>query len=176
MKRFLIPIAALLLVPSWLRADEIPSGYTLSEDGRVIRESELPRTRITKAAWLSECGKNIYPRECARIKRKDAERDRERRRERVYAADRRDIDEDRGPRRSCEATVSAEGKKVWKLIGKGQARSEARLQWEREVISKYGERYADPNYARTSNGDGYSCWEVGRSFRCSLTARPCRAG
>lgn len=178
MKHLLIPIAALLMIPSFLtRADEIPQGYTLSEDGRKIVRQDA--TRLLRAAWLSECGRNITRRECARIMRKDAERERMKRsarnREKIYVVE-RDRDDDRVPRRSCEGSISAEGKKVWKIVGENQARKEARLQWEREVISKFGERYADPKYARTSNGDGYACWEVGRSFRCSLTARPCRAG
>jgi hypothetical protein len=89
---------------------------------------------------------------------------------------RRDYDDVERNIGRCGREVAAEGKKIWSWVGLNSAKREARLQWEREVQAKLGERYSDPSYARKLDGDGYICWKAGGSNRCSFTARPCRAG
>ncbi len=173
--KHLIPVGLLLMAfPSLSHADEPYVGYERERTQANVYQ------RIAGRDWWSDCGRRITERDCRRIRAKDAQRSRyarDRREERIYAAEprRRDRDEDIGPRKQCGDVTPAEGKKTWGILGESAARREARLQWEREVVSKLGERYSDPAHAKTLNGDGYSCWWAGRSRRCSFTARPCKA-
>lgn len=186
MKLAIIPIAALLMIPSWARADEIPQGYTLNEQGIVV---PIERTRIMKAAWLSSCGKNITPRECRAIKRKDEQRERSKRstrtiRERVYVAQ---------PREEADENTVVFRKRCWghpirakgaQRPGKGWATRVAKEAWQREVRYDAGEAYLTWNRAKKVSGDqepGITCNESSIStigvqqYRCEAKAIPCKA-
>jgi sensor c-di-GMP phosphodiesterase-like protein len=175
MKAFIIPLAALLCIPAWARADEIPLGYMLNEQGKVVHESEMPRTRIIRT---SACGQYITQRECNRIQKKNAERRAQARRrdvirERVYVVERernRD-DDDRSGRRCSGRIISAKGAQrpteAW-------ARRVAIEAWAREVRYDLGETYLTWSNARNNRTICNPSSIGGFQIRCEARGEPCQ--
>lgn len=158
MKLAIIPIAALLMIPSWISHADEPYGY--------VKGSE---TRLQRA---SDCGRYISRYECDRIKAKNESRRRAAREDRAY---------DGGGKGCWKRAIQAKGAQ---RPGKAWATRLAKESWQREVRYDAGETYLSWSRARKIRGDyapGITCNESGISsfgiqqYRCEANAIPCSA-
>jgi hypothetical protein len=199
MKIAIIPILAIACIPSWVRADEIPAGYTLNRDGsKIVRSEEMePRTQLIRVRSAG-CPQfpNLTREQCRRLIEKNAELGRSRRRtsvvrEKVYVVER---DRDRSDRSYRTRDVERSGR-CWPTVirakgsqrpGTGWATRVAKEAWQREVRFDAGEAYLTWKRARKVGGDsdaepGIVCNESGISsigvtqYRCEARAYPCKA-
>ncbi len=142
MKTYLIPIAALLFIPSWARAD----GYESYKD--------QPRATYSRAYTVQpvswRCPPEFSRHECRRI-RAEAELRRARRTRQVAVYTPRALrNVDPGPERvarnsrRCAGYVKVDGPARWT---NGLAMGAARKEWRRAVRTTYGERYIDENFS-----------------------------
>lgn len=188
MRLSIVPIMALLCIPSWVRADEIPQGYTLSQDGSKIVRADEPRTQLmrTRANGCPPQFANFTAEQCRRLRIQNNKMAQRRRndnvrviREKVYVVDRdrdrrgRDDYDYRASERSGGQCISEpytmEGTKN---LAKFWAEYNAREAWRRKVRSKHGTQFQDTSRAR---GTRTKCWPEGAFTRCEFTGRACRA-
>lgn len=173
MRIAIIPIMALLCIPSWVRAD----GFAGTE-----QRTQIMRVRNASCPQFP----NLTRDQCYRLIQKNAALGRSRSRntvirEKIYVVDRdrdrnrnrRDRDDYQDSERSvgqCVGeTYTMEGSKnAFEYIAKYNAREA----WRRKVRSKHGTQFQDTNRAKNVH---QRCWPEGVFTRCEFTARPCRA-
>lgn len=148
-KTLIIPIAAVMLMPSWARADGYES-YKDQHSGEYSRSyarayAVAPRRRV-----FSDCRAVFSANECRRI-RAEAER-REARRVRqmaVYTTPRALRGVDPGPERvrgqRCAGFFSVKGDGRWT---EALARGSALKEWRKRVRTTVGEAFIDEKFAK----------------------------
>jgi len=168
MKTYLIPIAALLFIPSWARAD----GYESYKD--------QPRATYSRAYTVQpvswRCPPEFSRHECRRI-RAEAELRRARRTRQVavYVTPRALRNVDPGPERvrgsRCIARVSVTGVS---RPTEGLARGNAWKRWRETVRASAGEAFMDDRYAIKQDVRCHIASSGGWTKRCTVSAVPCR--
>lgn len=168
MKTYLIPIAALLFIPSWARAD----GYESYKD--------QPRATYSRAYTVQpvswRCPPEFSRQECRRI-RAEAELRRARRTRQVavYVTPRALRNVDPGPERihgsRCIARVSVTGVS---RPTEGMARGNAWKRWRETVRASAGEAFMDDRYAIKQDVRCHIASSGGWTKRCTVSAVPCR--
>jgi hypothetical protein len=168
MKTYLIPIAALLFIPSWARAD----GYESYKD--------QPRATYSRAYTVQpvswRCPPEFSRHECRRI-RAEAELRRARRTRQVavYVTPRQLRNVDPGPERihgsRCIARVSVTGVS---RPTEGMARGNAWKRWRETVRASAGEAFMDDRYAIKQDVRCHIASSGGWTKRCTVSAVPCR--
>lgn len=167
-KTYLIPIAALLFIPSWARAD----GYESYKD--------QPRATYSRAYTVQpvswRCPPEFSRRECRRI-RAEAELRRARRTRQVavYVTPRQLRNVDPGPERihgsRCIARVSVTGVS---RPTEGLARGNAWKRWRETVRASAGEAFMDDKFAIKQDVRCHIASSGGWTKRCTVSAVPCR--
>lgn len=175
MKTYLIPIAALMLFPSWARADGYES-YKDQHSGGYSRSYARAYVVAPRRRVFSDCLAVFSAPECRRI-RAEAER-REARRIRqmaVYTTPRALRNVDPGPERihgsRCIARVSVTGVS---RPTEGLARGNAWKRWRETVRASAGEAFMDDRYAIKQDVRCHIASSGGWTKRCTVSAVPCR--
>lgn len=150
MKLLIIPLSIFLMIPpSLVKADGVPTGYSVI-DGRVVKD--------VPARWMraSACGRNITDAECERRMRR-AER-------------RRDRDDD-GVGRCANKTISAKGAQ---RPTESWARRTAIEAWGRDVRYDLGETYLSWSNAKNARVICNPSSIGGFQIRCEARGIPCQ--
>lgn len=167
MKTLIIPIAALMLFPSWARAD----GYESYKD-----TASGSYSRVYTAQPVSwRCPPEFSRRECRRI-RAEAELRRARRTRQIAVYTPRALrNVDPGPERihgsRCIARVSVTGVS---RPTEGLARGNAWKRWRETVRASAGEAFMDDRYAIKQDVRCHIASSGGWTKRCTVSAVPCR--
>lgn len=152
MKLAIIPLAIFLMIPSWLRADGMPTGYSVI-DGHIVKDETL--TRWQRA---SSCGRYVSDAECERrLRRADRRRDRN--------------DDDNSGRRCANKTVSAKGAQ---RPSESWARRTAIEAWGRDVRYDLGETYLSWSNAKNARVICNPSSIGGFQIRCEARGIPCQ--